>query len=488
MRNILVVLGLLGPVDVAAQEVLHPVGFRVIEARDSARAFQPKRDWTGRPAADPSRPVQISIWYPAASVDGRAAMEAWELRALAEEELVDLDPDTARERARRRHVRGMQLMNASPAEAEPLWSDTLTARRDAPAAPGRFPLVLYLTSAGVSNPGLAEHLASRGYVVASIPATGRMTEGSIAYTPNPLTLETDVADAGFALSVLRREPNVSADRVGVVTFSSSSLPALLWQMRDMQADALVLIEGWERYRTGAELVAMSPHYDPRRVRVPVLLLERAADEASPAFAKVGDVVDSLRHADVRRVSFRDALHVDFLSHVFGASEHQPEIHATGTAMIHRFLDAALKGQADAEPQASEMYAVATLPAAIPARPTEEELFRLAELNAREAERVYAATKGEGPPLFRRDVMSRAALFAVEAENRVIILGMVADAYPRSVDARYRLGDALLAADRLEDGRVTLREALDVIPADPSLDAAGREQWTRRIETRLAEVR
>lgn len=483
----LMVLGLLVPLDAGAQDAVHPVGFRVIEARDSARAFQPKRDWTGRPAADPSRPVQISVWYPAASANG-AAMRAWELRALAEEELVDLHPDTARERARRRHVRGTQLMNAAPAEAESLWSDTLAARRDAPAAAGRFPLVLYLTSAGVSNPGLAEHLASRGYVVASIPATGRMTEGSIAYTPNPLTLATDVADAGFVLAVLRRQPNVSADRLGVVTFSASSLPALLWQMRDMQADALVFIEGWERYRTGAELVATSPHYDPRRVRVPLLLLERAADEVSPAFAKVGDVVDSLRHADVRRVSFRDALHVDFLSHVFGASEHQPEIHATSTALIHRFLDAAFNGQAAAEPQASEVFAVATRPAAFVSRPTEEELFRLAELDAREAERVYEATKGDGPPPFHRDVMNRAALFAVEPEDRVIILRMVADAYPRSADAHYRLADALLAVDRREDGLVALRAALDRVPGDASLDAAGREQWIRRIETRLAEVR
>jgi hypothetical protein len=471
---------------VRAQSGPHGVGFRVLEARDSTRAFTPKRDWSGARAEDPSRPVQITMWYPAPRVDGAPGMALWEFRALAETETVARTPAEAESRARARYAGAMAALNVPAAEARSLWEGVTPAQRDAPVAPGRHPLVLHFGSAGTGNAGLAAELASHGYVVASFPSNGRMTEGSLAFTPNPLMLDTEMNDAGFVLSVVRRLPFVAADRLGVVTFSAASLSALLWQMRDMQADALAFVEGWERYRTGADLVRGSVHYDADRVRVPVLLLERAADEASPAFAKVGDVVDSLRYAALRRVSFRDALHVDFLAHPFGPSPDQRAIFETSTALIVQFLDAALRDTALAPlPQGGAAFTASDRPA-LRARPTEEEFYRLAETDPAEAARVYRETARNGDPPFRQAVLSRAAQFAPDAADRVVIYGIVATAYPRSVDARFRLGDALLAAGRADDGADELRAALNLIAGDPALDVAARETWRRRIEARLAD--
>lgn len=43
----------------------HGVGFRLIEAADSTRAFRAKRDAGGRRAESVARPVRIALWYPA---------------------------------------------------------------------------------------------------------------------------------------------------------------------------------------------------------------------------------------------------------------------------------------------------------------------------------------------------------------------------------------------------------------------------------------
>ena len=75
-----------------------------------------------------------------------------------------------------------------------------------------------------------------------------------ALDPNPLTLDTGIDDLGFVHAILRREPIADTDRLALYTFSATSLDALQWHMRDMQADALVFVEGWERVRFGADLV------------------------------------------------------------------------------------------------------------------------------------------------------------------------------------------------------------------------------------------
>lgn len=426
----------------------HAVGFTVIEALDSTRAFRPLRDFSGRRAAETARPVQISIWYPAEATAGATSMRAGEFRLLRERE-VDFDlalGEADEARLRTRFIDEAASFGQDRPAAARTWDEPTPAVWGASPLPGPHPAVLYFTAAGVSNPLLAAYLASHGLVVASFPSNGRMTEGSLEFTPNALTLDTDMDDAGFVHALLRRLPYVDTDRLAVAAFSSGSLAALLWTMRDMQPAAIVTIEGWERYRRGADIVGGSVHYDPNRVRVPFLMLERGADEASPQYAKVPDVVGALPYADITRVAFRDAAHADFLSHVsFGHTPSHAETYEASARMIRAFLEENIREagrrtgavpsvafQDALEPPTDSLFTVEDRPGIGPV-PTEEELYRLAETDPVAAAAAYrdASRVVPGSSLFREHVLRRAALFAGSPADSATIMEIVRDAYPEA---------------------------------------------------------
>lgn len=424
----------------------HGVGFTVVEALDSTRAFRPLRDFRGELAPETARPIQISIWYPADVPSGARRMRAGDFRLLRESEVDFARRPTAEDAARLRaeFIEAAVGFGQERAAAARTWDEATPAVRDAPALPGPFPTVLYLTAAGVSNPLLPAYLASHGFVVASFPSNGRMTEGSLEFTPNALTLDTDIDDAGFVHALLRRLPNADTRRLAVASFSSGSLAALLWTMRDMQAAAFVSLEGWERYRRGADIVSESVHFEPHRVRVPYLMIERAADETSPLYAKVEDVVGELDYADVTRVAFRDASHGDFLSHVtFGHTPQQPAIYEASARMTRHFLESVLEGDAAAArelaafapPRDDPFFTVARDPA-IGIVPTEEEFLRLAETDPEGAAAAYreATRLVPGSALFREHVLTRAARFAGSPADSATLMEIVADAYPDTVTA------------------------------------------------------
>jgi len=477
----------------------HAVGFRVIEAYDSTRAFRAKRDFQGRLATGPiARPVQISLWYPAVPDSAAPRMSAGDFRLLAESE-VDFEgiaPAEA-ERLRAAFVETAARFGTPEDRAEALWYDPIPAARDAAPLPGPHAAVIYFTAAGVSNPLLPTYLASHGFVVASFPSNGRMTEVSLEFFPNALTLDTDIDDAGFVYAWLRRLDFVDTDHLAVVSFSSGSLAALLWHMRDLQADAIVAMESWEQTRRGADIVSASVHYDPGRVRIPYLRIDKAAPESSPAYARVPDVLEALSYAEITRFAFRDAAHGDFLSHSPGLqSEAFEPIYATAALTIRLFLQARLNGDAAAAERLAGLkppaatgadFFIRSVRAAQPPVPSEEELFRLAETDPGELARVYRAVSSQRPgdELFREHVLVRAAIFAEAPADRVTILRVVVDAYPRSVSARYRLGTALQDAGREEDGRRVLGDALELVDDDPSLEADDREAWRERIREALS---
>ena len=475
----------------------HGVGFTVIEALDSTRSFRPLRDHRGRLAAETARPVQLTVWYPASVESAAPRMRAGEFRLLRETELdygARVTPAQAA-RLRSEFIRTAVRTGAEAAGAEQVWDARTPAVRDAPPAPGKHPTVLHVGAAGVSNPLLPSYLASHGFVVAAFPSNGRMTAASLEFSPNALTLDTGVDDAGFAASVLERMPYADVRRLGVAAFSGSSLVALLWTMRDMRPGALVTVEGWERYRRGADTIGESVLYDPNRIRVPFLMIERGPDERSPQYAKVHDVVGSLRYADLTRVAFRDAAHADFLSHVsFGHTPHHPEIYESSARMIRLFLEATLGGNERSArrltnlraPRENPFFTIVRTPS-IGSVPTEEELFRLAEIDPAAAAAAYrdGARIVEGHQLFREAVLTRAAIFARSADTRAAIMQIVTDAYPRSAGAWARLGEALVEAGRPEVADAALRRGLEAVERDPSLDATQRAEWRDRI-TRLLD--
>lgn len=147
----------------------YPVGFASTEFTDPARK--------GVMSGDPQEPrtIPASIWYPA--------------RAAGKRGRPYLDPDDARDQGGAVE----RTFGFQPGEVTALMATRRASTRDAPAAAGRFPVVLF--SHGYSlypaqNTLLAELLASHGYIVVSIghphdAADLRLANGRLMPLLNP---------------------------------------------------------------------------------------------------------------------------------------------------------------------------------------------------------------------------------------------------------------------------------------------------------------
>jgi len=140
-----------------------PVGFRVVQQVDPARTF------TGGQA----RPVQTLVWYPATR--SGAAMRYRDYLALVGSEL---DFSRSQEQARAAadaFIKSEYLSESGPAQGKRALDGPVRARRDAAAAGGRFPVLIYAPSISApasENPDLCEYLASHGYIVIASPSVG----------------------------------------------------------------------------------------------------------------------------------------------------------------------------------------------------------------------------------------------------------------------------------------------------------------------------
>src|SRR5262249_28807782 len=144
------------------------VGFTVLHRRDASRVWRVEDDAV-KPGDDPTRPVRISVWYPAAASGGRPMRYGDYVRVPK----VPSDFATFHEMLARRHLRSLSALIDGPAALARLLGGPVGARLDAPAAAGRFPLVTYASGLNESwqhaNFVLAELLASHGFVVAAVP-------------------------------------------------------------------------------------------------------------------------------------------------------------------------------------------------------------------------------------------------------------------------------------------------------------------------------
>ncbi|WP_278263853.1 hypothetical protein [Nocardia sp. AG03] len=223
-----------------------PVGTTTLHLVDTARPdpFAPGSD---------SRELMVSVFYPATDTDRhpRAHYVSTELAPGLEQKL------------------GVDLPGV------------LThAHRDAPARTGSYPVVLYTPGAGVSRilgTGLAEDLASRGYVVVTVDHTyeagpaiefpgGRIVrpaEAPHGFDPEirQKYIATRLADFRFLLDTLgglatgtnpdaEQDPlpaglgaTLDLDRIGVVGHSSGGYTAVEAMHEDRRIDAAVDLDG-----------------------------------------------------------------------------------------------------------------------------------------------------------------------------------------------------------------------------------------------------
>lgn len=350
----------------------HPVGYRVVHARDLTRAPGPAVDFEGAPTGlTAGTPVQISIWYPARARDDGPSMRYGDYRDLAEHR-VDLAPV----RAGDRNASIQSVLNAarfglgrawSRVRAESLLAEPMRAVRDAAPAEGRYPVVL----GGLGVPGsaalLGEYLASHGYIVVSAPSLP--ATAGLQVTNRPAALEIQTRNLEFLRGFVRELPFADGRRLHVIGVNFDGMAAVNYQLRNMDALTVVSLDGWESKTLGVGVLLASPWFDVRRLRVPYLAFTQA-DQGRENLRPAPTLLDTLRYAERALYQVEGLHHLHFVDdRVALALDRVAErgAHGDAFAVVRAWLD----GDTEAAP-AQRHLMVAERRRAAPAVPTAAE--------------------------------------------------------------------------------------------------------------------
>jgi dienelactone hydrolase len=272
-----------------------PLGIRTLQLEDTTR----RDPWDN----SPTRKLVVSVFYPARTVRGYPLAHQMAPQAAGFFGTFDAT-----------------VLHPLPKQGVD-WAATLThSHVDAPPAPGRRPVLLY--TPGGADPrtlgtGLAEELASHGYVVVSIDHPGETSsveypDGNfrpIELTSSPTDpvlfrklMTVRLADIAF---VLRQLPNLPVEvdprRIGIYGHSAGGATAAQALDENPQLRAAVNLEGYLDYVEG-DLFPIAQH----GTKKPLLLAGTDAYR-NERFDRTWSAL--LAHGGpVRRTELRDANH------------------------------------------------------------------------------------------------------------------------------------------------------------------------------------
>jgi tetratricopeptide (TPR) repeat protein len=465
----------------------HPVGFELVQAGDPARAF-PSLDGAG----SRDRPMRIYIWYPAREAESAP---------LTVGDFVGMAADDFRLSNRPSSDTGATLPLPVPlakglddGERAALLARPLAARRGAPAAAGEFPLLvmgqgLYYESP-LSQACLAEHLASRGYVVATCPLLG--TQYRLANL-NVEDLETEIRDMEFAIATARARPGVRTGRLGVIGYDLGGMAGLVLTMRNPSVEAFLSLDAGILSPHHSGLPGSLPEYREDRFTVPWMHMTQARFIA-PATdtAKTRGLYNRKAYGDSWLVSVPTDSHGQFSSYArFGIRREVPGYWgpvAEDAAAIHdgicrlagTFFDAVLKGMPGAATALESCVAgTAARPGTVewkkglPPPPSSAVLMHhlieegvAAARPALEQQRA-AVPPGPIPTVDELRWLGYHYLLWWGREAEALdIFQMNVTLHPESADAHAALGEAYAALGRTGEAVAALRKALEIKPDLP----------------------
>jgi pimeloyl-ACP methyl ester carboxylesterase len=471
------------------QQGPHAVGFRVIWAADGSRT------WAAPGAARP-RPLRITVWYPARATPG--------LEHLRFRDYVSLKPPDTRFADVARQLEqadmgapglgGVRGFFKSKESVALLMGTLCAALLEAPAAEGRFPLVVHSLGQNdytQENVVLFEYLASHGYVVATVPHLGTSPHRFNLYIDDPRSYEAQVRDLEYIIASLGQQPFVDGGRVAAMGHSMGGVYALWLAMRHQGVRALVGLDPsfvskptsyhykyWE-----------SPWFDRARAKIPMLVLYKKEGFDSA-------ILDQLGYSDRHLIEFPRLTHGDFnsapmvmsLAPADSRDEYALKMRTPAEGIlghhlvchhVQDFLDAVLgrdravqSFRADAPPgvRVPEGFEVYRHRKGMDA-PTEEEFFVLIQEHGLPAalERYrQAAAAYPGQEIVREKLMNRIGYEQFWASRPVEALDVFrfnAESHPRSENAYDSLAEGFLAVGDKEGARRSYGKVLEINSAN-----------------------
>jgi tetratricopeptide (TPR) repeat protein len=477
----------------------YAVGFRAFEKYDYSRSFEAKKDYFGAPLpGERGRPVQVCIWYPGAYTEDASPMVYGEYAFVYPEDsrLYDLLSNL-----QDREVGVLYFMfNNDLGAVVDLQSEEMAAVRDAPAAPGRFPLILYAPHFNINvteNLILCEYLASHGFVVASTHAYGA---AGVRSGEGPVDVEVLVTDLGFVLAALREFDFVDHDRVGVMGSGGGGIAALLFQMGNLYVDAVVGLNARFLYSEFRELAAGSPRFDVRSATVPVMqICGGAREDFDPS------LLDTLEYSDRYSLAFMElstmalSSYRMFLATAFGTNEAERMAYEAMCEHTLSFFDAYLNGNEVAKtflaspPEDKGLDAAQVAFTFMPGRevpPTEAQFMAiLQEHGPGTAVELFEKFRAEDPELvlFQENTCNFAGYGFLQrgrTAEAIAVFRMNAETYPGSANTWDSLAEAYVAAGDSVHALECYRKVLEVLPADAAATEELKEALRSNAEQYL----
>jgi dienelactone hydrolase len=282
-----------------------PVGFRVVEARDSERG---------------DRPLQIAVWYPSRALPAGPPMTYRDYFALTVSQ-GDLHAPSAGEvdKAAAGFVAFLSRQGIPEATGWRWMAAPMLARRDAPALEGKFPLVLVAQGNGEGAPDqavLCEYLASHGFLVATTPSPMAITGPMKSEAEIGARAQEQARDLQFLARAAAKWSNVRPDGLAVIGYSFGARGALLFAMREHGTRAFVSLDGGIGTALGRSQMEQSPLFDTAGVKAPVL----HAYEEEDAFMKPDfTLLREVAHGGLELLPTSGMHHVHFSTIGFAAA-------------------------------------------------------------------------------------------------------------------------------------------------------------------------
>jgi len=494
------------------------VGFRLVAEYDYSRRVTPDVDFEGRRNPGPlAMGLPVAVWYPAAPTQSKRPMEYGTFAALGVKR-TSLTPVTRADRISAvnamRAFAGFAFGRDIPESAMRAVDTTVTAAvREASPAAGRFPVVLAATDGSIAAATvLFEYLASHG--IAVIAAPSRLEYASLQVSRPNVVVEARVRDLEYLLDHARRYAFVDTSRIAVLGVNFDGMAALAFQMKNMAARAIVSLDGWEGKENGTATVTAGLHYDPRRLRMPYVVVLQDEQPTPPGLRLDRTIFDAMQYSERQWLVLRSMSH----AYLVGNPLVYPDVpmdkrraYELLVRGIHRFLASAL-GDAtgavtavgtasvahrgnDASPDVVKDLVRAN---ARPAVPDDAELERLIMVD-RAVDKVASILRDgrrrdSSFTLFSQQTMNLYAFrFARQKDLSFAIrlLELNAEAFPRSWSAADALGDGYTDAADTTRALAAFTEALGLLTEVPPGDSASLGVAARArqaIEEKIAKLR
>lgn len=459
----------------------YPVGFKLLNLRDSARVFAEIDSAPGK-ILYAARPVSISVWYPAEikSKDKKMPFAEYVYAYVSTDaELYNGLDEAARMRVVN-FYRERNFKTAAKEKFDELLNTPTVVFKDASPATGKFPLVVYAPGAGgtpLTHAPICEFLASHGFVVMSAASRGM---DSLGMTLDAAGVEAQTRDLEFILAAAAANfPNADRKSIGAVGFSLGSGAALSLAMRNPLVKAVASLDGSIGFAPYAAMHRQLADFAPANFRADLLYVDKIDYEYNDS-----SVFDALKYADRYHLGFRGIEHHDLIASknisglVKGTTDrNQAAVFRLSCEYLLNFLNSALKDDRE-----SRAYLVAPSEnltkiknfaelkrfSALPAPPTEAEFMRLFRepQGMQKAAEIFRQFKKQNPParFWREAALENVGLDLLD-ENRAAdaleIFKINHAEYPRSERALNNLADAYQSAGDPKTAQKIYRRILTI---------------------------